>query len=259
MIWHENIMEDTQHYYETTDYRKSVDHNFEVQKFYKEQDEGVIIKLNYTGTGIFRDKVVADIGAASGVFLMFLQGVARKLIGIEPTKTFRDIMNEKGIQTFPYTHDAKAEYIGKIDVITSFDVIEHVENPKEFLQDVYDLLSPGGRAIIGTPTDAPVMRGLLGNIYEQMILYSTQHLWIFSQESLACMAKTAGFQKYTFKYYQRYGLSNLLSWIQYRKPMSVAGENSSMYHFITPSLDQVYRKELARENLGDFIIIYLEK
>lgn len=71
------------------------------------------------------------------------------------------------------------------DVITSFDVIEHVEDPREFLQDVYDLLSPKRQAIIGTPTDAPVMRELLGEIYEKNQLFSTQHPWIFGEKIYA--------------------------------------------------------------------------
>jgi glycosyltransferase involved in cell wall biosynthesis len=39
------------------------------------------------------------------------------------------------------------------DVITALDVIEHVDNPHEFLKKVHYLLKPGGKAIITTPAD----------------------------------------------------------------------------------------------------------
>lgn len=55
----------------------------------------------------------------------------------------------------------------KVEVVTSFDVIEHVENPRKFIKEVYELLAPNGTAIIGTPTDAPIMRELLGEVYEK--------------------------------------------------------------------------------------------
>ena len=73
----------------------------------------------------------------------------------------------------------KKSWGNKIDVITSFDVIEHVEEPTKFITDIFELLAEGGQAIIGTPTEAPVMRELLGEIFEKKLLFSTQHIWIF--------------------------------------------------------------------------------
>ncbi len=37
------------------------------------------------------------------------------------------------------------------DTIVSFQVIEHIENDKLFLQEIYRMLKPGGKAIISTP------------------------------------------------------------------------------------------------------------
>jgi len=39
----------------------------------------------------------------------------------------------------------------KYDTVVSFQVIEHIENDKLFLQEIYRVLKPGGRALLTTP------------------------------------------------------------------------------------------------------------
>lgn len=39
----------------------------------------------------------------------------------------------------------------EFNLVTAFDVIEHVENDKEFLREILRILKPGGIAIVGTP------------------------------------------------------------------------------------------------------------
>lgn len=162
VIWHENKIDDVKKYYETEEYRKELEGSSEEEKFYELHDKETLDKLNYTGTTIFRNKIVADIGCGCGAFLDYISGVAREVVAVEPSLKYRNIMSRKGFSTYSYADEAKKLYANKIDVITSFDVIEHVQSPESFIKDVYDLLTAGGKAIIGTPTDAPIMRSLLG-------------------------------------------------------------------------------------------------
>lgn len=165
-----------------------------------------------------------------------------------------------GYNIYAYTDEAKLNYSGKIDVITSFDVLEHVEDPVKFFKDIYELLAPNGRAIIGTPTSTPVMRELLSGVYDKTILYSAQHIWIFSERSMMCLAESAGFKNSncSIKFFQRRGLANLLNWLKYRRPLA-NGEEAPKYNFITELLDEVYRKTLEEKGMADYIVIYLEK
>lgn len=152
MICHEDVVEDLKQYYESKEYRMSLEGSSEEDDFYSKHDGETLAKFQYTGTEIFRRKIVADIGCACGAFLDFVKGVTSS-------------------------------------------VIEHVSDPIEFMADVYNLLSYGGQAIIGTPTEAPNMRRLLGEIYEKKLLFSTQHLWVFSEKNLGQMAHKAGLKK----------------------------------------------------------------
>ncbi len=254
VIWHENDILDTKEYYESSEYRDTLEGGTEAARFYELHDAESLDKFKYTGTTIFRNKVVADIGCGCGAFLDFLKGVASKVVAVEPSEIYRNIMQEKGFRTFPYTHTAREEFEGGIDVITSFDVIEHVEEPLKFLSDIKALLNDGGQAIIGTPTDAPIMRELLGAVYEKKLLYSTQHLWIFSDKNLQMLAEKAGFSECSVKYYQRYGLSNMVAWLQQEKPCG-----HIKYDFISETLDKVYRSECEQNGIADYIVIYLKK
>ncbi|WP_280771351.1 class I SAM-dependent methyltransferase [Salipaludibacillus daqingensis] len=41
--------------------------------------------------------------------------------------------------------------IGTFDTILSFETIEHVPNDKDFLENLYELLAPGGTLVLSTP------------------------------------------------------------------------------------------------------------
>ncbi len=256
VIWHDPVIDDLGQYYESQEYRNSLEGTSEEMEFYKKHDFETLSKFQYTGTDIFRQKVVADIGCGCGAFLDFLKGVASDIIAIEPSMTYREIMSRKGkFLTYAYAKDAFDKWKGKIDVATSFDVIEHVKNPVEFIKDVSILLKKGGKAIVGTPTDAPIMRSLLGDIYEKKVLFSTQHLWIFSEKSLRRISEIAGFQKVNIRYFQRYGIDNLLKWLVEKEPCSEI-ENRN---YITMTLDAVWRSECRENGRADYIVLYLEK
>lgn len=70
---------------------------------------------------------------------------------------------------------------GYYDVCVIADVIEHVQDPRDFLQRVYDLMRPGGVVVIATPSlqswSARFMR-------HRWMEFKTEHLHYFSQETL---------------------------------------------------------------------------
>lgn len=253
VIWHEPIIENSS-YYESEEYRKSLEGTSEENDFYKLHDKESLDKFQYTGTTIFRDKIVCDLGCGCGAFLDYIKGVADKVIGIEPSLTYREIMKRKDFYIYAYAQEAIKDFHNKIDVITSFDVIEHVLSPEEFLSDVYSLLSDNGQAIIGTPTDAPVMRELLGEIYEKNLLFSTQHIWILSEKNMDLLSKRIGFRNIKFKYFQRYGIENTLGWLKTKKAKSDLKSN-----FVTNTLNSVWKAQLEDNKFADYIVMYLNK
>ena len=142
----------------------------------------------------------------------------------------------------------------KIDVVTSFDVIEHVDDPNAFVRDVYELLAPRGIGIIGTPTDAPFMREMIGEPFERTQLFSTQHLWVLSEDNLKIMSKKAGFKSFNVRYFQRYGIKNFLGWMKEKKPNSTIVSSS-----ISSTIDMAWKSHLENRKMSDYIVLYVTK
>lgn len=252
VIWHDNEVGGNSEFYESTEYRMQLEKNDGINTYYMLHDKEVLDKFQYTGTDIFRNKIIADIGCGGGSFLDYINGVASKTIAIEPSKLYREKLKEKGHLPYAYACEAAKDFEHKVDVITSFDVIEHVDSPKEFMCDVKKLLNDKGRAIIGTPSDAPIMRMLLGKDYEQF-LFSFQHPWILSAKSFEIICKEAGFTSVRIEQKQRYGLGNTMAWLLNRVP-----KGHISYDFISNSLNDVYKRELENVNLADYLVAYVE-
>ncbi|MFV0464528.1 MAG: class I SAM-dependent methyltransferase [Lachnospiraceae bacterium] len=253
VIWHENLLESSE-YYESTEYRDSLEGSSREEDFYQRHDKESLDKFLYTGTERFRNKIVADIGCGCGAFLDLVSGAASEVIAVEPSAAYRKIMDRKGFHTFAYGKQAAEVFGNRAGTVVSFDVIEHVEDPRQFLMEIYDLLEAKGTAVIGTPTDAPIMRELLGETYEKQILYSTQHLWIFSEQSLKQLCQESGFHKVEIKFFQRYGIENVFSWMIAKEPQ--AAVVSSIF---TDTLNQAWRGQCSDLGLADYMVVYLEK
>jgi len=252
-IFHDFDIAHSAEYYQSKEYREGVDGDVSIEQYHKMHDAEVLPKLKYTGTEVFRDAVVADIGCGGGSFLDYVAGVAREVVAIEPSEEFRKGLTLRGYRSYAYATDAFEDYEGKIDVLTSFDVIEHVDDPVEFMKDAYRLMKPGAYGFIGTPTNMPVYCETLGKTYEKF-LYCYQHPWIFSDKGLRICCEKAGFRDIRIEYKQVYGLSNLISWLSCRKP-----KGHTKHDFITDTLDAAYRREVEKQGKADFMVAYVKR
>ena len=251
-IWHKKVSE-INHFYTSDNYREIMGETATLSDYYRKHDAEILDKLIYSGTSIYRDKLFMDIGCGGGGFADYVRGVARSIVLVEPNENFATQLRNKGYEVFSYSNEAVLKYANAVELITSYDVIEHVDNPCGFLRLIYKLLVPGGNAFIGTPTEYPVLRELLGTEFDSFV-FSTQHLWVFSQRSLELMAYECGFSRIEVKFYQRFGIGNLISWLQTSEPRGEA-----IYSFITPALNSLYKNEMAKENTAEYLVLELEK
>ncbi len=240
-------------FYESAEYRTRIEKDISIEAYCEKYDKEVLDKLTMTGTDIFRNKIVADIGCGGGSFIDFVGGAASTSIAIEPSKIYREGLVKKGHVVYSYTSDAVRDYSNKVDVVTSFDVIEHVESPEGFLKDAYDLLKEGGKAIIGTPTDYPILRQMLGESFDRFI-FQVQHPWILSDTAMMMMGERIGFKNIRIEYKQKYGLGNLLSWLLDSTP-----RGDIKYDFIDRTIDEAYKRSMSAKDKCEYIIFYADK
>ncbi len=81
------------------------------------------------------------------------------------------------------------------DVITLWDLIEHLRNPFNSLKEIYRVMKPGGLLVMWTPN---VKNAIF--LKEKWTGYKIlQHLYFFSGDSLKSMLKKAGFEIISLK------------------------------------------------------------
>lgn len=83
------------------------------------------------------------------------------------------------------------------DVITSFEVIEHVRYPQEYLKMISKSLKPDGLVYITTPNFNGLSRFLLGANYN--VINFPEHLCYFTRKTLDQMLQEQGFRKVWIK------------------------------------------------------------
>jgi len=95
---------------------------------------------------------ILDIGCATGIFLDGMKKLGWEVAGIEPNEKAADYARKRfNIDVFTgYLHEVNLRD-ESFDVITLWDVLEHVPDPNEFINNVYKLLKPGGLIIASLP------------------------------------------------------------------------------------------------------------
>lgn len=83
---------------------------------------------------------------------------------------------------------------GCFDVIAFFDVIEHVRDPRQFLDRVGRLIRPGGMVMIVAPSLDSLSARLLGRHWME---YKIEHIYQFGRSSICCALEGTGFSDVT--------------------------------------------------------------
>ncbi len=96
-----------------------------------------------------------DIGAGLGQFMLLLQQQGATALGIEPSALRRAYSHEVyGLELNPQLADDdywQSSYPETFDLMTLWDVIEHVDDPRSTLTAAATLLKPGGLIYLDTP------------------------------------------------------------------------------------------------------------
>lgn len=100
-----------------------------------------------------RDRLCLDIGTGVGQFLTLLSEAGARAEGIEPSGLRREYAREKfglSLNHRPVEDPAWRRRSDGFDVITLWDVLEHVNDPVRTVQAAADLLKPGGLLFVET-------------------------------------------------------------------------------------------------------------
>lgn len=143
-----------------------------------------------------RGNSVLDVGCFDGGFLSQL-GERYELSGIEIHTGAALAAEQKGIQIVASSYRSLGDIEKKFDIVTSFDVIEHVDDPLFFIEMLSSVVRPGGMIIISTGnTEAPSWR-FMGSRYWYCSI--SEHISFINPKWCEIVSTKLGFQLETIK------------------------------------------------------------
>lgn len=134
---------------------------------------------------------IIDVGAGFGTFAeeIKLSGTFERVVAVEPNPNLAKTCRLKGIETIEENVE-EVKFNEKVEVVTSFEVIEHLFYPKIFIENCYRILSKGGILVLTCPNVDGFDISILNEISDSV---DTEHLNYFNLDSLAYLLKEIGF------------------------------------------------------------------
>lgn len=237
--------------YQSEAYRAKLEQELDSESYFAIHDELQIYTLQQLQASLLRGATVVDVGCAGGSFLDHISGVAGKLIAIEPSEIYRSSLSERGYSVFAYAADAHQTLAASVDLAVSIQVIEHVADPRAFLEDIRPLLRDDGTLLISTPNRRDILLDLLPDDYPAFF-HRVVHRWYFDEDSLRTCAEQAGYEVADVRHVHRFGLSNVLAWMRDRRPTGRVRLEG-----IDRRMDQGWKSQLEATGRGDCIYMTL--
>lgn len=245
-------------------YRQEYSHNAEaaatnareIYRVYKSYQQD---RLQHIVPFLTASSRLLEVGASSGQFLVHIKDKVAEVNAIELDKACCAFLgSELGIE-------ADAEFLENsrfadqaYDVVCAFQVIEHVEQPTEFLKTLRQATKRGGTIFIEAPNLHDPLLSVWGLSTYQKFFYHSAHLHYFTEASLRKVAREAGFRpdQIEINFTQDYNVLNHLHWIMNDGPqadchvglseINLRGHNQEIASWLTEEMRAVNRKYIAK-------------
>jgi len=134
-----------------------------------------------------------EIGAAFGTYCEAIKehDFFQRVVAVEPTPGLADTCRKKNIETFEQTVEELSFAAGSADCVASFEVIEHLADPKKFIQLSTTLLKPGGLFICTCPNGQGLGTLVLK---EKAKVVDHEHVNYFNPRSLSLLLNESGLE-----------------------------------------------------------------
>jgi len=163
------------------------------------------------------DEAVLDVGCSTGHFIDMIKDKAKKVAGHELNIKEVNFCREKlglDVSNKPLSERFKEK---RFDYITMIYVLEHIAEPKSFLNELKKFLKPDGKFVILVPN----IKDALVNFYNipefKAFYYCIEHLYYYSPDTMKCLFNEVGLSG-SIETIQEYPIANHLNWSYRRSP-----------------------------------------
>lgn len=179
---------------------------------------------------------ILDVGCGEGWILELAIKRGWRAYGTEFSSRAIEICEKKGIKM--YAGILRSENIEEkdFDIIVSSETIEHINNPREEVSNIYQLLRKGGLFYITTPNFNSYVRRITKAKYD--IIQYPEHLSYYTKKTLNRLLKQSGFRKVKLE-------TTGISVLHYQG--SKAAEDK--HHLTNKNADEVLRSRIAKSSV----------
>jgi SAM-dependent methyltransferase len=131
---------------------------------------------------------VLDIGCATGALLENLRGWACTGVEISPSAEYARRERNLDVRLLPLEENHFPD--GAFDLVLASHLIEHLNNPAGFVEEVYRILSPGSYFLVTTPNISGFQAKIFKSRWRSAIF---DHLYLFSVKTLSRLLAEKGF------------------------------------------------------------------
>ena len=188
---------------------------------------------------------ILDIGCGVGWFLEAAKREGFKIYGQEVSSDLANFTSELlDIEVF---ESDISEINLKFDVITMFDLIEHVSDPLKLVRDCKELLNPGGVIIAFTPNYDSLGINEMGK--DSSLVCPPAHLTYFTKKSVTELAKKGDMN---LLHYQTKGMdiADLAAYYNFLGKKKISENFFELFEKIQPIIDKSESANHMRFVLG---------
>lgn len=171
-------------------YSEGTDENFASQAIARERTFERCLSTIEKATKKKRGRIL-DIGTANGSFLYAAKKRGWEVEGLEPNKWLCDWAKEHyGLSLKPKTIFEQQYPDEAFDVITLWDVLEHVPDPAKVLEECNRILKKEGFLVVNYPDIGSWVAKIMGR---KWVFLLSVHLYYFTPKTIKKMLEKTGF------------------------------------------------------------------
>jgi 2-polyprenyl-6-hydroxyphenyl methylase/3-demethylubiquinone-9 3-methyltransferase len=165
----------------------------------------VMAELSKLKVGLPNKNQLFELGCGNGSVANALSNIGWNVTGVDPSIEGITIAN----QSYPTlqlelgsAYDDLFSRYGQFPIVISLEVVEHVYFPRQYATTLFNLVEPGGTAIISTPYHG-YWKNLVIAIFGKMdkhftALWDNGHIKFWSVKTLRILLRDAGFKNIRF-------------------------------------------------------------
>ena len=219
----------------------------------KEDFKGQYIKEHNYPTWIDKyikiEDTILEVGCGFGNNVFQLKELGYKIFGIDKDPS---VCDEKTIFNLDISILKQEEYKNTFNIIFGIHLLEHLNNPIEFINNCYSSLKSKGKLILEIPNIEEPLLTIYKNKAFNNFYWVPDHLFFYTPKTINAILQNTSFKKYKIIRKQRYGLINHLNWFFKGKPTNCDFNLGVIDIIYKGILTYIFRK-------SDTLILILEK